>query len=62
MDELENIKKEMDKLEIIGYDDYGFSSVESVKATLTAVREYDKQFPVETEMARIRKIALTRRK
>jgi hypothetical protein len=40
-------KKEMDKLEIIGYDGYGFSSLQSVKATLAAVKEYDKSFPIE---------------
>jgi hypothetical protein len=62
MDELSSIKKEMDKLEIIGYDGYGFSSLESVKATLAAVKEYDKNFPIETEMERRKEIALKRRK
>lgn len=62
MDELSGIKKEMDKLEIIGYDGYGFSSIESVKATLASVKEYDKDFPIENEIERIREIALKRRK
>jgi hypothetical protein len=62
MENLAKIKKEMDELEIIGYDDYGRSSAESVKATLVAVKNYDKQFPIEKEMERMREIALLRRK
>jgi hypothetical protein len=62
MDELSGIKKEMDELEIIGYDGYGFSSIESVKDALVAVKEYDKNFPIKKEMERMREIALKRRK
>jgi hypothetical protein len=62
MEDLARVKKDMDELEIVGYENYGLASPDSVKSTLAAIREYDKRFPIESEMERIREIALKRRK
>jgi len=60
--ELETVKSELKALDVIGYDSYGFSSIDAVKSTISSLKEYDEKHPPQQEVKRIREIALQRRK
>ena len=61
-DELEAVKSELKALDVIGYDSYGFSSIEAVKSTISSLKKYDKTHPPRQEIEHIREKALQRRK
>jgi hypothetical protein len=60
--ELETAKSELKALDVIGYDSYGFSSIDAVKSTISSLKEYDRTHPLQQELEHIKKIALQRRK
>jgi len=47
MCEKRDLKKEIDDLGIVAMEDFGSGSPESAYAALDAIREHNKQFPVE---------------
>jgi hypothetical protein len=60
--ELETVKSELKALDVIGYDSYGFSSIDAVKSTISSLKKYDEMHPPRQEVEHIREIALQRRK
>ncbi|MDR1476515.1 MAG: hypothetical protein LBI17_00085 [Rickettsiales bacterium] len=55
----EQALKRMDELEIIGIFDCGHSP-EDVQRTLKGVEEYDKKWPIESEVKRMEQIRIAR--
>jgi hypothetical protein len=47
MDEGRDLRKEIDELNIVAMEDFGSGSPESAFAALAAIREHNKQYPVE---------------
>lgn len=42
-----NLKEEIEELEIVAMEDFGFGSRDSAFAALDAIREHNKQYPEE---------------
>jgi hypothetical protein len=53
---------ELKALYVISYESYGLSSPAAVRNTISSLREFDKNHPIEKDISRIREIELARRK